>query len=500
MIDENGRKRSLVLPKWVDLKKALSSNELKYPRKNPFIINEFTHNKMSEQLSDYRGDPSFFKAVDLMGANFVIGESEVAKELAEHVLKLKRIPSSVASLAHRILGHIENVKTYDRLDHQIAYLKKSLIKFPKNSFNWIDIARIYTIKGQYIKAKRAVKIALNISPFDRYIVRCSTRFFLHIGEPELAWYYLKRALSTAMDPWIIALEVSIAGKLDKPIKRFASYVPDNLSADQIFSYSELIESYGMLELSAGNIKNAKKKFKIAWTNPSDNVIRHGEWVIRNELPGLEKDAPLDYKKSFEASSFHRYHKIEIPEALKYINEWELEEPYSAGPYVLGSHILANIGKYSESIETAKKGLQTNPGHFVLTNNLCYSMINLGQLYDAEKKLEALSELAKGNDILFYYANRGLLEFKKGKIGYGREFYGKALKKCEGLSDTRLKEQAYLNLALAEIEANTPESQKLAQEYLELSYGSIHPSTILLRYRLIKIIKSMATKKADNRLY
>lgn len=89
----------------------------------------------------------------------------------------------------------------------------------------------------------------------------------------------------------------IASKSTPSFKRL---VPKDTSGIDLFHYSELFESYGMLELEEGNNKSAKKLFKTAWTKPPETVITHGEWVIRNKFPGLRDSSHLEYEKSLEA--------------------------------------------------------------------------------------------------------------------------------------------------------------------------------------------------------
>jgi tetratricopeptide (TPR) repeat protein len=488
MIDDYGSERSMVIPKWIELSKALDSKELSMPRIKPYQPNLSTIKQLEEQYVDFKQDPSVYKASDLMGASFVIGDDVIARKTAEYILKLSNVQKPTIELAERILN-IEKERRADlKIDHLIAKNRLFLSKYPKSAFSWIEIARLFTIKGQYRKARKAVVVALNLAPFDRYVVRCSIRFFIHTGEFDIAWFYIKKALTNSNDPWIRALEISVADKINKGIGNIRKYIPSDLSKDKIFHFSELIESYGMLELNSGNIKKAKKNFKIAWVNPSDNVITHAEWVIRNELPNLSETAKIDFSKSLEASSWKKFYELKISEALESIRGWELEEPYSASPYILASHITANIGKLKESIEFALRGLDANPNNFIVANNLCYSLINSGRIDEAEVKMKKISNQIHGDEILFYNATKGLLEFKRGNVDLGRKLYVQSIKKCAEIKEPRLGVQAYLNLAIAELEAKTKDSLEISKNALEISEKFDHPTIKLLRERLSKVSK------------
>ena len=486
MIDDHGSKRSMVIPKWVELSKTLDRKELSIPRMRPYELNSFTVRQLEEEYADFKQYPSIYKASDLMGASLVIGNESIAREMAVYILRSPTVQQPTIELAEKILGVEKRERTDSKIEHRIARIRLFLSKYPNSAHSWVEMARLYTIKGQYTKARRAAVVAINLAPFDRYTVRCSTRFFIHVGEFDTAWFYIRKALTDSNDPWIRALEVSVADKTNKGIHGMKKYIPSGLSEDQVFHFSELIESYGMLELNAGSIKKAKKNFKIAWAHPTENVITHAEWVIRNKLPGLAERAKLDFYRSFEASSWTKFYKLDILGALESIKEWELEEPYSASPYILGSHIRANTGRFDESIEFAMRGLHANPDNFILTNNLCYSLINLGRIEEAEIGMKRLSKQIRDNQILFYQATKGLLEFKKGNIGLGREYYSKCIEKCNEIGEPRLGIQAYLNLAIAESEAKTAEAIRISKKASEISKSTDNPNIKLLCQRLSKI--------------
>lgn len=54
---------------------------------------------------------------------------------------------------------------------KVRYLKRLLYQEPKNSVAWIDLARNYVVLGSNEKAQRAVEIALNLNPNNRFILR-----------------------------------------------------------------------------------------------------------------------------------------------------------------------------------------------------------------------------------------------------------------------------------------------------------------------------------------
>jgi cytochrome c-type biogenesis protein CcmH/NrfG len=102
-------------------------------------------------------------------------------------------------LAHKILNVDHDTEEVSEIDVRIAKLRKWVSEYPNSAIAWMDLARVFTIKGQGQKAKRAATIALQLAPHDRYIVRCAVRLFLHTGD-WIMWNYKKGLRNTALTP------------------------------------------------------------------------------------------------------------------------------------------------------------------------------------------------------------------------------------------------------------------------------------------------------------
>ncbi len=491
MIDDNNKTKSMVLPKWFEYHRAIHTKDLAIPKTEPFQINSFTKTQIKKQLKDFAADPSVFMAADLMGAAIVINDLETATEMAKYVLKHSGVEVPTLELAKKVLNTEMDANIDSKclpIDNRIARFKKEVIKHPHNSINWIELARCYTVKGQKEKARKAVIVALALSPTNRYVVRSGVRYFVHVDEFDDAYHHLKKALDQVNDPWLKALEVSISSRINVKLGRSKKLLPANLPPDQIFQFSELFESVGMLELEAGNVKNAKKNFKVAWQNPSESVMRHGEWVLRNKLPTLQPDNMLNYKNSNEAMAWHNFFNLDLDQALENVVEWELEEPYSAGPYVSGCHIADCLEDFDRAVGFALRGLSANPNHFLLTNNLCYTLIKQNKLDEAKERLMSVPSNLSEIDMLFYNATSGLFEFKKGNVEKGRKLYDLSFKKCKEIGDERLLSRAFLNLAVAEAEMRTENHVAIAEAALKRSKpNGDDPANYLLRKKLQKLV-------------
>src|SRR5439155_22265534 len=129
-----------------------------------------------------------------------------------------RAPNSGASpLARKPASSVPGIPTeFDTHplggDHRsrIRVLRQRSIAEPRNAFVWVDLALLYTTLGLRDQAARAIRIALALAPEDRFVLRCASRFLVHIGDAERAHHILKRSEATPYDPWLMAAEFAVS--------------------------------------------------------------------------------------------------------------------------------------------------------------------------------------------------------------------------------------------------------------------------------------------------
>jgi tetratricopeptide (TPR) repeat protein len=486
--------KKLVIPRWLNHAKAVKTRELSSPTVSRFILSEFTKKQLAADYLEFKDSPTPHKAADLMGAAFVIGNESIAKEVAQYVKYSTVLQKPVLDLANHILG--ETLKTESATDvyARIAQSKKFLAEYPNNALGWIERARCYTIVGQAEKAEYCVRIALKLAPSDRFIVRSAVRFFLHSDKLDQAWDCVKHASAIRFDPWIKATEISIAEAIKKSVKKLKGFVPVGATPDKIYHFSELIESYGMLELINGNDKRAKKHFKIAWANPSHNVVTHSEWIVREHFPAMAEMAEGKFGESIEATAWQNYYRLKVDDALRAANEWALEEPYAKNAFSLGSSLAYQKHNYDQGVKIAKEGLKVTPNEFGLQNNLCFGLLKMNKVPEAEIELLKIIAPTDPRPHVVFSATKGLLEFKKGNINQGRSLYLEAIGEAEELGDRRLLANACMNLAITEIESNTAEAREYTNAALKLSERLDDASVVLTRQLLEERLTDLNKKK------
>jgi len=483
MIHFNDYEKKLVIPRWLDYTKAARSHEFAFPREKPFVVNAITQRRLVDDFADFKSSPLPHKAADLMGAAFVVGEMSMARDLAKYVKGNIALQKPALALADSILGEAHRKLAPTDVSKRIAIDKMFLNEFPQNPFAWVERARCYTILGQFGKAEKCIRIAINLAPADRYVIRSAVRFFLHIDKVEEAWHYIKRSLETQFDPWLKATEVNVAEVMKKSVRKLKWLLSANTSPANIYQFSELIESFGMLELMNGNDHRAKKHFKLAWSNPSPNVVTHSEWIVREHFPSMIEIAEGNFGESLEANAWQHYSNLQIDQACVYAMEWALEEPYAKNAFGLASFIAFQRGKYESGITISKSGLKASPNEFGLQNNLCFGLLKLNNLPQAEIELAKMPRAETPADQVILSATKGLMEFKRGNISLGRSLYYEAIGKAKETGDLRLIVNAALNLAIVELETNSVEDEAEIEAVLKISEKMKTPDVVLTRQLL-----------------
>jgi len=487
MIINKDANRSLVIPKWLPFFKVCNDRDYNFPRKKDFIINPKTEASIRRDYSDFKNNPTVLSASDLLSSAIAINHMEIARDVARYLKSRKDVNDITIHLAERILDENSRCTPEPGFIVQISTLRQFLSKYPKNPIYWIELARLYTVKGYIKKANRAVISALSLAPFDRYIVRCGFRFFIHIDECEKAFYYVNKAVNFTSDPWLRATQLNAAILNESKLGRIRKPNPKAIPSGQIFHYSEYIESIGILELLAGNDKKAKKNFKLAWSDPSENVIAHGDWVLRNRFPSLADSSGLDFSKSLEASAWQNYYRLKLATALDYARDWCLQEPYSTHPFLCGSEIACQARKSDESIRFSKEGLKGNPNNLSLKNNLAYAYLLSNNQTEAENILSTYPKTLSEDEKIYYLATKGLLNYKKGNISLGRSLYLESISLSEKTHNPKLAASALLHLAIAELESRGDMATYYSKRALDVSKHFDIPYILLPRRHLLELL-------------
>lgn len=477
-----------VIPRWRDPRATARQGELGSVRPATERPSPDVFAEQEAAWSEF-GTVSF--AADLVGSALVVGSTPAAEEAARFLLTHENEVSSLAAgLARRLLdiGGDEALEpppeSNEETRAQIHDLRRRLHNDPRNTLVWTELARYYTIRNHRDQADRAMRIALSLSPEHRYVLRSAARLAVHQGEFEQAHDVIAKSAATPFDPWLVATELATAGPAGRRPKQMRT--AERMLASSNFSSgstSELASAMATLELRAGADKAARRLFNRSLVTPNENSVAQGEWasgLVRGVTVPQEQ---LELSAEARANRFGR--AGEWQSALRAAWQWHFDQPFASGPAEFGSY-QASLGQdFKQGAEFARAGLRANPGEFLLTNNLVFCLINLGEVDEAVRMFASIDAAALNADNrTTYLATAGLLAFRTGDPDQGRALY---LRSIEGMRDPHARAIATIMLAREELLSRVP----TADHTLEMVRGvekEQSEADIALWLRYLPIVK------------
>ena len=424
---------------------------------------------LNEKESQWLANKELPFAVDLVSAATVLGESSTARGAAEFILENGSGVSLVAQqLARGLLGIAVPAKesvqpiSRQRLIHDVKELKARRLTQSRNAFVWADLARLYVLLGQIEPARQAIRIAINLAPAERFVLRSATRFLLHSKDHEQALHLLRSNPRTPVDPWLTAAEIavsSVVGKTPKFVRRGQELLK---SADvPPFHTSELASALASLEMFEGNNRKANKLFIKSLKEPTDNALAQVVWASKRTGLGVVNSSLLQRPNSSEAKTFDAYNRAQWSDVVIHANTWSQHEAFSARPRLLASAVAASLLDEPElSEKIARSGLEANPGDAALINNIAFALIEQGKPEEALKELS----LADKNRItpveaICLIATTGLAYFRVGAAEDGRRYYEAAIEAATRHNNQSMKALAKLYLARELVLQKNPDGFK-----------------------------------------
>jgi hypothetical protein len=475
-------KNRLLIPNWRDFNRTTilgELGELNSPKLSGF---DDSFIKL-----DWNNNKTIGVAADLI-SNLFISNDLYAPELAEAISFVENNSSDASSpllaLIYRIKQDINpqhhensntilerNIKTVDEFNslikdelfNKIIHKTKNIVKSQlTNSINWIELARLYTINNQTKQAEKCIQIALNLAPNNRFILRSSVRFYIHINEEEKALFYLRKSQATINDPWLTSAHIATS----KLIGRYSPFIKhgQQIISSQKFSEFDLTELYsslGTLELESGSFKKSKPLLDLSVKQPNDNSLAQLEWLSKKDNRVLfNSDLFSNVKNPFEAFAYENYQKGLIQESFYHCLNWFLDTPYNKRPLVFGSYLACLINDYDACIILCSVGLKQSNFELSFINNIVYALCIKGNLEQVPKYLELLSKTQnyEYTDIekITIQATMGLYYLRKKEIEAGKEMYKRAIENSIKIQNKYFEQLAILNFTRELFLLNDPE--------------------------------------------
>lgn len=295
----------------------------------------------------------------------------------------------------------------------------------------MDTARELAAMRHDKAALRYVRAAVALAPTSRFVLRAAVRYYLHIGEHEIAHDLLQRSPLIGGDPWVQASEIAVAtvrGRTSVLAKKTIRALSDakKIGVDM----TELASAVGTVELLSGSEKKAKALFKHALSHPNDNSLAQAEWAT-SKLKLMIDEHVLQTPMSFEANSHNAYRRLNIDEAIRYAELWARDEPYASRPLDAQCFLLCLDGRYGEALIAAKAAHQLDGDELGPALNLLFTKIQAGDLDDA---WEDLQRIGRRSDLKphahHFLANAGALAYAVGDFELARNLYHRAIRAAQ----------------------------------------------------------------------
>lgn len=464
LVDETERR---IIPAW----KAFGDST---PELQPIKQVERQKSDISSFVNDWISCPNMANAGDLISSAIVNGRIDIpeVKEAAEFVvLHESDAPVPLLNRSKDFFSHNEDLEvptdnTFLGLCGKISKLKHLLQKYPKDAILHIEIARCYLALGVDEKAELHVRFALAIDCNNRYVVRCASRFFIHVHKKEDALRVIRKSRLTTVDPWLLASEISISqinDKISRNVKRGVQLINSgNFSA---FDLTELRSAIGTLELSTGAYSKSRKLFNDSLLQPNSNSLAQARWVKSSK--GLELNFDMFDQNTgqfVEAKSYKAFAEGDYAKSVELAKSWIRIEPYSTRTilyaYNVASNYLLNEKQGKEILADAIKTHRNDP---VILNDYAYSLALNGEAEEALKIINKAKtsgqELSEIIDICIT-ATKGLIAFRQHNYDLGNYYYKEAIQRTlEHKDRSSLNHSALLNYCREVLTADNSEESK-----------------------------------------
>jgi hypothetical protein len=174
-----------VIPNFRNLKKTVTLGELNPVRKSvePFVpvdLDIYSRDFLEDQTIGNAGDLVSAALVNnllneksvLQAAQFILANENISSniqiEVAKKILKIEGITRST-----NIDTLDEFLETNNRklIRERIKFLKFQNSQFDRNPFTYTELSRLYSIIGQKEASIKNIKIAKDLAPNNRYVLR-----------------------------------------------------------------------------------------------------------------------------------------------------------------------------------------------------------------------------------------------------------------------------------------------------------------------------------------
>lgn len=487
MLDDQRPRR--VVPRWRQSWITATTAEAK--ASTPATISNDEKSKIARELADKARELDVARSVpvaaELMFLAVAAGNEAAAKRAAKVILSSQDQIGSrqLTRSAQRVLSAESTDRSEAASQDFIRHARSLLAIDYRNPILLMDIARELTALRQHKGALRYVKAATALAPNSRFVIRSAARYYLHIGEHEIAHDLLRRSPLMASDPWVQASEIAVAtvrGRTSSIARQVIRTLSDakHVGADA----TELASAAATVELLSGSEKKAKALFRHALTNPNDNSLAQAEWAA-SKLNLVVEHSALQVPMSFEANSHNAYRRLQIADAINQASLWAKDEPFASRPMHTQSYLLSLEGRYKEAMVTAKAAHDLDGGDLGQALNLLFTQIQAG---DVDECMEDFLRLGRHPNLskyaTHYLANGGALAYALGDFDQARHLYQRAIKAARARGEPYSEGLARAFFARIAVSVGDPQAAMIVQDAAEVVPRLPSPGAIYIVQGLV----------------
>jgi Tfp pilus assembly protein PilF len=372
---------------------------------------------------------------------------------------------------------------------------------------WSDLARHFASYGDRKRANRCMKVALQLAPDHRWMLRTASRFLAHQDDPIAAHKLLANHPRTRHDPWLIAAELACSQVAERSPKYWRQ-ANDILRFNRVapLHISELATAVAMMELEGGERKKARKHIQKGLEAPTENTLAQLFWARENkhlsdgyELDQLVRTAEDAYEADYRLSLLQG----NLPAALRAAEAWASDEPFAARPRTEIAFVASLLDNHDLTVKMAhavhRLQGQSDP---TLEMNAVFATLSSSKLtlendsHDVDKlRFRLVRAIEQRNDGAYHaMANLGLWHYRFGDQDLGRELYQKSIGTAEKLHMLETAAMAATFAAREAILARDPVSTTVLQQARGLSKRSKNTASEFYLRKLDAL--SLCTERAD----
>lgn len=465
-----------VIPRWRSVGNSVATGELT-PVRPAAALTDADRTELENRRIDWEAaERSETYAAEFLSTAVVLGVPNEARDAAEflaadatkHGLREFGRAAATAAVGGAPLYLPPSADTFSEgeVRRNIAALRRSITRDPRNAISWMELGRFYTAFGPTDKARRSVQAALYLAPGNRYVLRSAACYHVMMGSPDTAHDLLRRSDATPYDPWLIAAELATAGAAGRPPRH--AKLARRLSDDHDLSplhISELTSELATLELRAGADKRARSLFRQSLVQPTENSVAQAEWASHRASGLLVTPSELGVHNANEARFLHAEEKGEWSEAVDNAVRWLEDQPFDPDAAAHASYTAAvGLEQWADAAGYADIGLRSHPTQPTLLNNAAYARIEAGDLEGGARQLRRIRVADTPSDErVAVLATLGLFAFRSGDLDRGRGLYRKAAALAHQHRASDVEAMAWVMLAREEMRCRSDNwAETLAQ--------------------------------------